>query len=193
MNVPKMIEQDGQRVLTTAQLAEAYGTSEKRIQENFRLNKVRYHEGKHFYHVKGEELKQILDTPNFGGTKTGKIRQLYLWTERGALLHAKSLNTDKAWGVYDFLVEHYFRAVTMEDLMDMTADRMLENAKAYTEKKNRKQIDELRKYHNLQFNANIAKAKASVAQIELLDYLEKHPDIAELVNAVNDAVLVSKG
>lgn len=180
MNVPKMIEQDGQRVLTTAQLAEAYGTSEKRIQENFRLNKVRYQEGKHFYHVKGEALKQILDTPNFGGTKTGKIRQLYLWTERGALLHAKSLNTDKAWEVYDFLVEHYFRAVTMEDLMDMTADQMLENAKAYN--KNRKQIDELRKYHELQFDADVARAKAALAQIKLLDYLEQHPELSEVVN-----------
>ena len=182
MNVPKMIEQDGQRVLTTAQLAEAYGTSEKRIQENFRLNKVRYQEGKHFYHVKGEALKQILDTPNFGGTKTGKIRQLYLWTERGALLHAKSLNTDKAWEVYDFLVEHYFRAVTMDDLMDMTADQMLKDAKAYSKNSNRKQVSELRKYHELQCKADISKAKASIAQIELLDYLNLHPDLMDVVN-----------
>ena len=36
--------------------------------------------------------------------------KLYLWTERGALLHAKSLNTDRAWEVYDRLVETYFRA-----------------------------------------------------------------------------------
>lgn len=35
---------------------------------------------------------------------------MYLWTEKGALLHAKSLNTDKAWEVYDYLVDFYFRA-----------------------------------------------------------------------------------
>lgn len=34
---------------------------------------------------------------------------IYLWTEKGALLHAKSLNTDKAWEVYDYLVDYYFR------------------------------------------------------------------------------------
>lgn len=189
MNVPKMIEQDGQRVLTTAQLAECYGTDSKIIHRNFLNNKSRYVEQKHFIVVTGDSLKAIRKFYDLHKN----VNKLYLWTERGALLHAKSLNTDKAWEVYDFLVEHYFRAVTMEDLMDMTADRMLENAKAYTEKKNRKQIDELRKYHNLQFNANIAKAKASVAQIELLDYLKQHPDIAELANAVNDTVLVSKG
>lgn len=37
-------------------------------------------------------------------------KSLYLWTEKGALLHAKSLNTDKAWQVYDYLVDFYFRA-----------------------------------------------------------------------------------
>lgn len=36
-------------------------------------------------------------------------KSLYLWTEKGALLHAKSLNTDKAWEVYDYLVDYYFR------------------------------------------------------------------------------------
>ncbi|NMP61884.1 ORF6N domain-containing protein [Bacillus velezensis] len=30
-----VVEQDGQRVLTTAQLAEAYGADEKLIQQNF--------------------------------------------------------------------------------------------------------------------------------------------------------------
>ena len=31
-------------------------------------------------------------------------KSLYLWTEKGALLHAKSVNPDKAWEVYDFLM-----------------------------------------------------------------------------------------
>ena len=43
------------------------------------------------------------------GANSSKVRTLYLWTEKGALLHAKSLNTDKAWEVYDFLVENYFQ------------------------------------------------------------------------------------
>ena len=38
-----------------------------------------------------------------------RASHLYLWTEKGALLHAKSLNTDKAWEVYDYLVDFYFR------------------------------------------------------------------------------------
>lgn len=106
------IENEGKRVLTTAQLAESYKTSEKRISENFNENQSRYMEGKHFYCLKGEKLKEFLHSGISGLQNTSKIRTLYLWTEKGALLHAKSLNTDKAWEVYDFLVENYFQKKT---------------------------------------------------------------------------------
>jgi phage antirepressor YoqD-like protein len=109
MNVPTIIEQSGQRVLTTAQLAEAYDTTEKRISENFVRNKEHYQEGKHFYYLDGEVLKEFLQSANCGTQNENKVRSLYLWTEHGALLHAKSLNTDKAWEVYEFLVDSYFR------------------------------------------------------------------------------------
>ena len=36
------------------------------------------------------------------------VNKVYLWTQKGAFLHAKSLNTDKAWEVYDHLVDSYF-------------------------------------------------------------------------------------
>ncbi|MDE6730893.1 MAG: ORF6N domain-containing protein [Oscillospiraceae bacterium] len=103
------IENEGKRVLTTAQLAESYETTEKRITENFNRNSDHYTEGKHFYCLTGDELKEFLHSANCGLQNTNKIRTLYLWTEKGALLHAKSLNTDKAWEVYDFLVENYFQ------------------------------------------------------------------------------------
>lgn len=41
--------------------------------------------------------------------------KLYLWTEKGTFLHAKSLNTDVAWEVYDRLVESYFRVRQIVD------------------------------------------------------------------------------
>ncbi|MBO5103744.1 MAG: ORF6N domain-containing protein [Ruminococcus sp.] len=103
------IEQSGQRVLTTAQLAEAYETDSKIIIKNFNRNKSRYIEGVHFYCLTGNKLKEFFANVNLTFTNSSKIRTLYLWTEKGALLHAKSLNTDKAWEVYEFLVDTYFR------------------------------------------------------------------------------------
>jgi len=104
-----IIEHKNRRVLTTAQLAEGYGTDSKVVSYNFNHNKERYQEGKHYYCLTGADLKafrEIHDLPE-------NINRVYLWTEKGALLHAKSLNTDKAWEVYDQLVETYFRARDM--------------------------------------------------------------------------------
>ena len=103
------IEQNGQRVLTTAQLAEAYGTDSKAIKQNFNNNKSRYIEGKHFYCLKNAELKAFKNKVENFDLVGKNAHCLYLWTERGALLHAKSLNTDKAWEVYEFLVDTYFK------------------------------------------------------------------------------------
>ena len=109
MQLPQAIEVQGKRVLMTRQLAEAYGTERQIISNNYTRNKKRYVMGKHVIILEGEDLKgfkashQIDDNLKFAHT-------LYLWTEKGALLHAKSLNTDKAWQVYDFLVDFYFRA-----------------------------------------------------------------------------------
>lgn len=102
-----IIEQEGKRVLTTSQLAESYGADKQLITNNFTRNKERYKEGKHFILLKGDELKkfraknQIDLLPN--------VNKLYLWTEKGAWLHAKSLNTDEAWDAYEALVDEYYK------------------------------------------------------------------------------------
>ena len=108
-NLPS-VEVKGFKVLTTRQIAEAYDTTITHIKQNFRTNKSRYIEGKHYIELKGEALAQFKNkVENF--YLVGKTANtLYLWTEKGALLHAKSLNTDKAWKVYDYLVDYYFRA-----------------------------------------------------------------------------------
>ena len=104
MNELQITEYKNIRVLTTQQIAEAYGTDSKTISYNFNHNKERYIDGKHFICLSGDELRafrEIHDLPN-------NLNKLYLWTEKGAFLHAKSLNTDVAWEVYDRLVDNYF-------------------------------------------------------------------------------------
>lgn len=46
---------------------------------------------------------------NLGTKISNKARSTYLWNERGTFLHAKSLNTDEVWDMYDNLIEYYFR------------------------------------------------------------------------------------
>ena len=129
------IEARGQRVLTSAQIADCYGTTVDCIKQNFYANKTRFVEGKHYIALVGSELRDFKNKVRISYSVENKTenevrnshsaevkakhqfdtqfkyaKSLYLWTEKGALLHAKSLNTDKAWEVYDYLVYFYFRA-----------------------------------------------------------------------------------
>ncbi|KQC86029.1 ORF6N domain-containing protein [Butyribacter intestini] len=104
----KIAEYHNIRVLTTQQLAGCYGTTTDTITKNFNRNKDRYIERKHYIALEGDNKNDFLNQGQFDrGLKNAKT--LYLWTEKGAFLHAKSLNTDEAWDVYDRLVESYFR------------------------------------------------------------------------------------
>lgn len=130
-----VIESRGKRVLTSAQIAECYDTTVDCIKQNFHANRNRFIEGKHYIALTGTELREFknkvrnpypdksdseneVSIPHSAeikaryqfNTQFKYAKSLYLWTEKGALLHAKSLNTDKAWQVYDYLVDFYFRA-----------------------------------------------------------------------------------
>ena len=98
-------------VVTTAMLAEFYGTEPIRIQQNQHENKQRFIEGKHFFKIIGQELKDFVTSlkivANFPAI-SNKTRSLILWTERGAARHAKMLDTDQAWEVFEQLEDCYF-------------------------------------------------------------------------------------
>ena len=116
----QIVEVKGMRTLTSKQLAECYGTTTNTIKKNFSRNREKYVEGKHYICFSGDELKRFKDEVTKSHLVNNRVENfdlvanrtshLYLWTEKGALLHAKSLNTDKAWEVYDYLVDFYFRA-----------------------------------------------------------------------------------
>lgn len=129
MNELTVTEYKNIRVLTTQQIAEAYETDTRIISNNFNRNKERYVEGKHFVCLDGEELKEFKTNHHFD--ESSRINKLYLWTEKGAFLHAKSLNTDKAWEVYDRLVDEYFEkpklpSWTMDDKIQILAQGNIE-------------------------------------------------------------------
>ena len=52
-------EYHGIRVLTSAQVAEMYGTDTKTISYNFSYNKKKYTEGKHYIKLEGNELREF--------------------------------------------------------------------------------------------------------------------------------------
>ncbi len=94
-------------VITTGLLANLYKTEEKHIRQNFKRNECRFIAGKHFFKVSGCELDS-LRTSQRGLQISPKTRSLILRTERGAARHAKMLETDQAWEVFEKLEDCYF-------------------------------------------------------------------------------------
>ncbi|WP_368489279.1 ORF6N domain-containing protein [Clostridium sp. BJN0013] len=136
------MEFKNQRIMTTKVLAEQYGTNEQNISKNFTRNSERFVEGKHYFKLEGEELKEFKGyVLNDESLKFVSI--LYLWTDRGAARHAKILDTDEAWDIYEELEETYFRVkeskptciedVLIQSLQEMKDMRLqIEEAKKQT-------------------------------------------------------------
>lgn len=102
-----IIERLGQRVLTTSQLAHSFGTENGIINRNFQRNSDRYTHGKHYFALTGEELRDFKGSGQIDhNLKYTSV--LYLWTEKGAWLQAKSLNSDEAWDAYEKLIDEYY-------------------------------------------------------------------------------------
>lgn len=151
MNQLQITELNGQRVLTTQQIAEGYGTTNKVISNNFNNNKSRFEEGKHFILLEGEYLKQFLYSQKLG--MQNKVRKLYLWTEKGALLHAKSLGTDQAWDMYDVLVDTYFKVKKIEQQQIPTTQRELAQLALAANEETAQRMDVVEsKLHDLEEN-----------------------------------------
>lgn len=95
-------------VITTELLAKLYGVEPNNIQTNHRRNAERFEEGKHYFLLNGDDLKSLRLT--FSQSQISpKTRSLILWTERGAARHAKMIETDQAWDVFEKLEDCYFR------------------------------------------------------------------------------------
>ena len=106
------------------------------------------------------------------------LNKIYLWTESGALLHAKSLNTDKAWEVYDRLVETYFRIAkphhqipqTYPEALRLAADLAEQNQKLLPKAE---QFDKFISGENYQTMSLVAKSLGT-GRNRLFKFLRDH-------------------
>lgn len=107
-------------VVTTELLAQLYGTETANIKMNFSRNTKRFVQGKHFFKLEGDDLREFKHsmslrpsvsdevTESYPVKIARNVRSLILWTERGAARHAKMLETDQAWEVFEKLEDCYF-------------------------------------------------------------------------------------
>lgn len=117
-SLPPLVYKD-QPVITSKTLSVLYGTDPSRIRDNFRKQRERFVAGKHFFKVEGNELKHLKECVSLRHS-VSQARALTLWTARGAARHAKMLDTDKAWEVFELLEDNYFSPKTAPKTQTLT-------------------------------------------------------------------------
>lgn len=103
----QVIEHNNIRVLTTLQLADSLDTDPKVINRNFQRNKSSYQQGVHYFALSGDGLK-LFKASRQNDASLKFVSVLYLWTEQGAWMHAKSINTEQAKKAIHALIVNYF-------------------------------------------------------------------------------------
>jgi hypothetical protein len=118
------VEQTSQQfIMTTEQLAQAFDTTPKNVLQSFRRHKEDFIEGKDYFLLEGETLKDfddlnlkasniedfnlklsLDDDLNLKSSKGG-ARRKYLWTQTGAFMHACFLNTPRAREAFKNMIE----------------------------------------------------------------------------------------
>ncbi len=113
-----------QFILTTEQLAQAYGVTSNALVQNYRRHKEDFQENIHYFLLEGEDLKNFEnDSQSFSNfendsqsssnfedfnlkpSKRGGTRRKYLWTQKGAFAHAWILKSPGAKVAYEKLIE----------------------------------------------------------------------------------------
>lgn len=143
INELTVLKNNNERVLTTKQLAEVYETEENNIVQNLKRNGSRFIEGKHYYKLVGQELKEFKNLMTDSHVVDKRTPSLILWTEKGASRMCKIIDTDKAWEQFDILEETYFNVKELAIKQDsyMIQDPV-ERAKRWIEEQEEKQAIE---------------------------------------------------
>jgi hypothetical protein len=98
----------GERVVTLAQVDDVHERPRGTAKRNFRENRERFSEGRHYFKATARELGTNF-VPNLSQGGNPGV-ELILLTERGYLLLVKAFHDDLAWQVQEQLIEGYFRA-----------------------------------------------------------------------------------
>ena len=122
----RVVEYQGQRVATLAQIDAVHARPDGTAGRNFREHKCRLIEGEDYLKVGADEFRRHLDPSHSKYASEDVI----LMTEQGYLMLVKSFTDDLAWQVQRQLVNSYFRGGQQPPQAMTPAEMFLQNAQA---------------------------------------------------------------
>jgi len=125
----KIIEWNGKRVITTQEMAVHHDIETRILNQKFRRNKKHFIENSDYFVVKKEMVTNCDDLLKSFYHDSG---ELFLFTESGYLKFVKTINDDKAWEIYNQLIDAYFLVKKLNSIEKQFLEKSKENRKGLT-------------------------------------------------------------
>lgn len=179
----EIVEYKGVRVITTKVMADHHGLETRVMNQKFRRNKKHFIENADYYIVtkdsvtncdpenpESQTVIQSLFTQN-------NMDEVYLFTESGYLRFVKTINDDRAWHIYNQLMDAYFEKKNMLSASEKFLAKSTEHRNGLThEWKERGATDyralTLTEYQGLYGNTEIRKPNMNSDELTLLSVFE---------------------
>ena len=123
------IEYNSIPVITTKQIAEEHGLEVRVINQKFRRNKSRFELNIDYYVVTKDMITNCDHLLNLFYHDSD---ELFLFTQYGYLKFVKTINDDKAWAIYNKLIESYFGIKRLNSAEKIFLEKNKENRTCLT-------------------------------------------------------------
>lgn len=132
MNPLEKIEFNGVDVIASDLIAREHQIRKSEINKLYNRNVDRFTSGKDVFVINKKSLRSSDDLREL--FTNNKQLAAYLFTERGYLKLVKIMNNDRAWEIYDHMLDVYFRAkklseMSAQDMLDVWRQKMTQNVK----------------------------------------------------------------
>ena len=112
--IKNKLEWQGQRVLTTKQLAQAYNCDYCGLNKKVRAHSDIFVEGKNYFDLSGDTLKEFKSRDESGTVR--RMKSLRLFTKSGAKIQAELSKYQSVYDAYKWLEENYFGTADNTDV-----------------------------------------------------------------------------
>lgn len=119
---------EGKKAMLVKDIAEIHGREVKAINQAIKLNNLRFKDGEDIIDLKSKVNQNDL-TENYGleAHSVRMAKNIYLLSERGYAKLLKILEDDKAWEIYDQLVDTYFNMRSELDTSNLSPELQMFN------------------------------------------------------------------
>jgi hypothetical protein len=172
----KIIEWNGQRVITTQEMAIHHNLETRILNQKFRRNQKYFTENIDYFIITKNDISesQIEIQDLF---VVNNMYEIYLFTESGYLRFVKTINDDRAWEIYNQLIESYFLIKRLNNIEKQFLEKNKEHRKGLTsewkehEAKNYGMLT-VAEYESLFQDTSIRKKQMDDKQLSLLSAFE---------------------